>query len=246
MFTVWDDGSDIVGSGSVSPASSSVRVHLTSIPTYLSHTDETPPRYRFLGWIGWYSGDYRSPGQAIHYADQEFQSDLEEWDGVWYSLVLNVAGTLYRRAPLADDVIQACRVYRTTAQTIANNTAQNISFDAEHDDPYNLHSIASNPDRITVAQPGWYAIGGCVKWGAATLGARGAAILKNDLVGLALVEEPSVVTTTVRSVQTVHTVAHLDAGDYVTLQVVQTSGADLAADVQSGESPELWLARLGS
>lgn len=97
---MWDVGTPIVGESVIAPPAAIVRVELTSIPDYLSKTSDNPPRYRWLGTIGWTIEGARTRGETLIYADQLIDRPVEQADGIYVILALNVAGTLYRGVDL--------------------------------------------------------------------------------------------------------------------------------------------------
>lgn len=52
----------------------------------------------------------------------------------------------------------ACRVYRTTTQSINNNTLTAVTFDAERFDTDTMHSTVTNTGRITFTTAGIYVV----------------------------------------------------------------------------------------
>ena len=135
----------------------------------------------------------------------------------------------------------AARVSRTSAQTIPHNSSTELSFTEERYDTAALHA-SGTPTRLTAPVAGVYSIGGSIIWGTDTDGGRTVRIQKNGDTFLAEHSSPASDNTVS---QTISTMAKLDAGDYVEVQVVHTANAPLDI-VDSGErSPEFamtWLA----
>jgi hypothetical protein len=59
----------------------------------------------------------------------------------------------------------ACRVYRTTNQSIPNAAFTILTFDAERYDTAGLHSTSVATSRITIGTAGLYLVTGHIEWG---------------------------------------------------------------------------------
>lgn len=147
-----------------------------------------------------------------------------------------------------------CVLNRTAAQSIADATDTAITFPSgsvtEELDSDGLHSGVTNSARITIPSGGggWYAIGGNVRWETNATGVRVLWVEYNGSAGsgTAITESRTAASgSTTQTSQLVSTVYLLTAGDYVTLNVRQTSGG--AKDVQSsGFSARFYAVRLFS
>lgn len=147
-----------------------------------------------------------------------------------------------------------CVLNRTAAQSINDSTDTAITFPAgsvtEELDSDGFHSTASNTARITIPSGGggWYLIGGNVRWETNATGVRVLWTEYNGTAGTGTVIGESRIASsgsTTQTSQLVSTVYLLSAGDYVSLNVRQTSGA--ARDVQSsGFSARFYALRLFS
>lgn len=138
----------------------------------------------------------------------------------------------------------ACRVYKSSAQSIGTSSFATITFDQERFDTDGMHSTSSNTDRITIQTPGIYLVTGMVGFDSNAAGLRSAGIFMNGSTYLAAIDVPA------NSVGgcnlALSTIYEFAAGDYVTLRVWQNSGGALNVLAASASSPELaaiWLGR---
>lgn len=122
-------------------------------------------------------------------------------------------------------------VYQTAAQSIPTATFTAINFDTEETDNDGMHSTGTNPSRLTAVTPGWYLVSGQVAYAANATGSR------NARLGVNLAVVPASGTTTLPAngnlgVATVATRAvFLNAGDFVQIQGMQSSGGALNTGV---------------
>jgi len=125
---------------------------------------------------------------------------------------------------------QGCQVF-TTGETITNNTATDVEWTNEDHDVTGWHSAGTNPERLTVPAgfDGYYALSTTIQWEGHATGDRKVRIQKNGVT----LREGIVNDTSEAQIfdQHVRYVDYLVAGDYVTIEVLQTSGGDL--DVHS-------------
>lgn len=147
-----------------------------------------------------------------------------------------------------------CILNRTAAQSISDSTDTAITFPTgsvtEELDTDGMHSGSTNTARITVPAggSGVYLIGGNVRWETNATGARVLWAEYNGSAGTGTVIAESRIASSGGATQTsqlVSTVYLLADGDYVTMNVRQTSGG--ARDVQSaGFSARFYALRLFS
>lgn len=138
----------------------------------------------------------------------------------------------------------ACRVRRTTAQSINTATVTAITFDAERTDTDTMHSTSSNTSRITITTSGRYHVYGNVAYAANATGIRYTAIRLN---GTTVVVEDARAPAgagdaTIVSIDTSYL---FSAGDYVELVAFQTSGGALNLDVRANATPEFGAEFIG-
>lgn len=137
----------------------------------------------------------------------------------------------------------ACRVRRTTAQSINNNTETAITFDAERYDTDGMHSTSSNTSRITINTAGIYTIGATLELAAATDYSRWYVTIKlNATTYLALWQDQDPGTANGGRNVTITTDYKFAAADYVELYVLQQNGAAAARNINSSAafSPEFY------
>jgi hypothetical protein len=134
-------------------------------------------------------------------------------------------------------------VTNSAAESTTSGVLQDLSFDSERYDTADLHDPATNNSRLTAPVTGIYAVNAGVGWLGDPDGYSGISVIKNDATAIASQRWPAVATT--GTFQTITDHVLLQAGDYLEVRVVQTSGNPL--DVQKGIefSPEFsmtWLA----
>lgn len=142
----------------------------------------------------------------------------------------------------------ACRVYRSTAQSIAHNTNVAVTFDSERFDPTGMHSTSSNTSRITISDAGLYVVGGGGRLAAATdytriqitLFVNGATVIQQQ-------DDPDPGTANVTRGYTVQTLWKFAASDYVELLFYHTNGASAARNLEAAAafSPEFYACWVG-
>lgn len=122
----------------------------------------------------------------------------------------------------------SCKIGRTTAQTIANNTLTTIAFDSEFYDAEGMFTAASDDEIITLPRAGKVVVVAQVSFASNSTGYRYADIVVGGSV-VAQVQLPPATGVPTRVLLT--GVADVAANDTVSLRVQQTSGGDL--DVQA-------------
>jgi hypothetical protein len=133
----------------------------------------------------------------------------------------------------ASNVFVGCLAQKSGSQTIANATQEKITFAAtEIYDTDGFHSTVTDTSRMTIpsGKGGYYLIYAQVNWDASTAGRRIIYITKNNTSSLRAAEAFSVATNTQYPVSMISTVENLTAGDYVEIEVLQTSGGNLNTD----------------
>ena len=141
-----------------------------------------------------------------------------------------------------------CVLLLLASQAILDATDSAISFpDAEPLDSDAFHSTAVDTWKVTIPAGGggWYDIGACVQFATNATGIRAAWVALNGSgsTGTSIVQQR--IASSGAATQTVlvlHTVYLLAAGDYLSLNVRQTSGGNLDASA-TGHSPRLWVVR---
>jgi hypothetical protein len=136
------------------------------------------------------------------------------------------------------------RVYNNAALTIPDTTGTLLTFNAERYDNGGLHDTVTNNSRLTAQKAGKYTIWAGVEWALNTTGFRMVAIRLNGTTNIALVTANG--TTGNTTDQSISTLYHLAAGDYVEVMVWQTSGGNLNVSVGGSYSPEFAMQWLGA
>jgi hypothetical protein len=130
-------------------------------------------------------------------------------------------------------------------QSVADAADEALLFGVEEFDQDATHvsdSTCVNPNRSRLTAPlaGLYEIGAAVEWPANNLGARTLSVRRDGLVALATDRVDAV--NGAETLQTVQTLARLDAGDFVEAVVRKTGGGSL---IVNGPESYLTLAWLG-
>jgi hypothetical protein len=152
---------------------------------------------------------------------------------------------------VALETFHGCRVYRTTSQSLTNNTITVVSFDTEEFDTDAYHDSGTNPSRLTIPTGlgGKYLLSGGGDFQASGVGivALGFRINGDTADRLAWTAQPF--TAGMDQGISISEIVSLAAGDYVELTAYQTSGGALnyANNVDGGvqNRNHLSIARLG-
>lgn len=139
----------------------------------------------------------------------------------------------------------ACRVYRTTDQSIATATTTAIAFDAERHDATGMHEPATNPSRITIVTPGVYRLSAAVEFGTDPVGSYSLVLLVNGTTTIATDQKELTSGTGPAAMLNASTEYKLAAADYVEAVVTQDSGVSVAVKALGNYSPEFAAAWLG-
>lgn len=116
---------------------------------------------------------------------------------------------------------------QTAAQTLTTATNAVLAFDTEDIDRDNGHSTSTNTSRYTAQTAGWYYIQGSASFAGNITGTRIARFLVN---GTALNAGGNITAYTLNTntnVLPINNFTYLNVGDYVEIQVQQTSGGNL-------------------
>ena len=144
--------------------------------------------------------------------------------------------------PAMFGTIPTVRTYNSADETIADSTFTTLTFDTNRYDTAGMHSTSTNTPRLTAPISGVYAVTANVRWTANATGFRDLDFEKGPNF-----EGGSQITAASASVdapQSVTTQLRLAAGDYLTVDVYQTSGGDLAVP-SSADTPAFemtWIA----
>jgi len=143
--------------------------------------------------------------------------------------VLTVAGGVPSWAtPASGSSFVGCAIYKiTTNQTLANDVNVDITFNGEDYDTNGFHDNSTNNERITIpsGKAGKYLLQTSIIFTANATGVRDVAFLLNNTTILGSMLVPGVATYTNR-VQHIY-VGNFAVGDYITVNVNQSSGGNL-------------------
>jgi hypothetical protein len=139
-------------------------------------------------------------------------------------------------------IYEGTRVHRTSNQSIPNNAATIISFDAARYNVGPMWAAAPNPTRLTAQRGGVYSITANFAWAAQAGGFRSANIILNGATIIAI--DSSMLLSNNGCDMHVSTNYKLTPGDYIELQVYQNSGVAVNVASSNAYSPEFtaqWL-----
>lgn len=243
-MVIWSAPVPITGTGFFTTPASHIRLNLTSIPDYYSQSAGNPPLYRSLGNITPVATNGRLEPTSIRWPDSEYDVDRNDLTGWDYRLAANVSGNIYEGAEIMSDATIAAAVYRSAALSIADATDTWVDMDAEQFDAWGMHSLTTNPSRVTATAPGWYMVTGGVRWSHNATGYRLSSIWKNRSERVS--EHVFIETATnVQPRQVLSGLVWMDVGDYVELDVYQNSGGALDLQLSGPWGNGLKVARLG-
>ena len=147
--------------------------------------------------------------------------------------VLTVAAGIPSWATPAAASFVGCLATISGTQTISNATQTKKTFTGtDIFDTDGFHDPASNDTRITIPAGlgGYYLISAKSTWNNSTNGRRIIYITKNNGAALTSSEGFSTATNTVYPTSNTQVVANLSAGDYVEVEIYQSSGGNLDTD----------------
>lgn len=137
------------------------------------------------------------------------------------------------------------RVRHNANQTIADITQTVVAFNTEVFDTGGFHDNTTDNSRLTAPADGYYLFGFSVTFAFHATGVRYARFLYN---GGTVIGVSSVNAVTVTNQQTsiqASTLYYMTAGDYMTMDVYQSSGGNLALIGNSNSSPIFWVYKVG-
>lgn len=150
-----------------------------------------------------------------------------------------IGQTEVKEVPLTDI---GCRVYNSANISIANNTSASPTFDSERYDSDDMHSLVTNPGRITFTRAGKHLVIAHMQFASNATGIRQTIIRLNGTTNLA-----AVTTNAVNGGATdlnVSTVYDFAINDFVDVVVYQNSGGALNISAAANYSPEFSAQRL--
>lgn len=135
----------------------------------------------------------------------------------------------------------SCHLTRTAVQSIPNSVATSLAFTSEITDTDSFHSTVTNTARITIPTglDGYYEGGFTGEWAVNATGIRSARITKNNTTLLTRDVRAAYSSVVCHNIPIPTT--YLVAGDFVTVDVVQTSGGALNFAFGADYSPRFWM-----
>ncbi len=137
------------------------------------------------------------------------------------------------------------KAYRSTTQSIPNNTGTPVEFDAEDFDSDGFHDTGTNPSRFTVPAglAGKYLATGSALWAAGGSGSRSLSFHVNGAAQRSVVKGDDPAAGATSASFDISEVLNLAEGDYVELVAFQDSGGSLSL---SATNTYMSLTRMGS
>jgi hypothetical protein len=140
----------------------------------------------------------------------------------------------------------AAELRATATQSIGTGSYTALLFGTEDldDDPAGTgaHSTSADTSRYTAVYPGWYLVSGTCGFAANSSGLRGLRWAKNGsaINGGEVFYPPTASSTPIYPART--KLIFLNVGDYVELQVFQSSGGNLNTSASSTDQPSMTVA----
>lgn len=156
------------------------------------------------------------------------------------------AGDIIRASDVA---VQACRVNRTVAQSLTDNTLTTIAFDDELFDTDGMHDTVTNNSRITINTAGFYTVGFVGVIAANSDYSRTETYLRiNGSTVIAFNLKDGTDLGSQSQTLAVSTVYEFVVGDYIEVRVLQDNSSSAARDLEAtgDQSPHFYAARIGS
>ncbi len=136
-------------------------------------------------------------------------------------------------------------VYNSSNIAIVGQYPVTLTFDSELFDTDGIHDTVSNTDRLIVPEDGLYLVGGCASFGVANYFAT-LRIASNTLSTLAWTSGGSNGAANCPVINQVTALANLQAGDYLTLWVSQSTTSSKNVAAYGYYSPSFWMVKIGA
>ena len=135
-----------------------------------------------------------------------------------------------------------CYARSSVSISLADSAYTAIPLNTNMNDPQNMHSATTNNTRIIIPKSGNYAINGIIVFASNSTGRREACIRLNGGDYIAVNSAPA---DNANQGVTVSAIQYLNAGDYIELCGLQTSGAALNALIYYNCAPSVSVQRIG-
>lgn len=142
------------------------------------------------------------------------------------------------------DYTEGARVYATAIQAIPDDDFTPIAFTAERYDTDGIHDNSTNNSRLTCKTVGKYTIQATVRMAVNTAGYRNLQCILNGttVIDGSVELNPTDADSPILKISTIYDLA---VGDYVELEILQTTGGALNTRVSANYSPEFMMQRIG-
>ncbi len=151
--------------------------------------------------------------------------------------------TLYAKVNALDSLHESAYVYRTTSLSIPDDVDTPVEFDSEEYDETGMHSLVSNPARLTAQSSGLYYVQAHVQFPIHNnVGYRIASLFKNgDFYsgGISIASDKMIPTSTIEVVGNPSSIVRLNQNDYIQVTVRQNSGGSLSIQRDNGHKYSL-------
>lgn len=160
-------------------------------------------------------------------------------------LTADSAQTLGLKWAAISSTFVGASAYKSTNQSLSNNTNTAVTFDTENYDTDSFHSNVTNNTRFTIpsGKAGKYLITGTMSFASDTTGYREVMLYKNGAISNFLAKNYPVQTSGTNV--NFNVVVNLAVNDYIEIYVIQTSGTTMNLQGTSGYS-EIQLSYLGA
>lgn len=137
--------------------------------------------------------------------------------------------------------VPTARVYNSAAIDIVTATPTALTFNSEWWDNDDIHSTATNTDRLTAPVTGIYLVIVSIEWEADADGYRLLYLQKNGSIAL---NATKILTTAAPDYQSVSTIVDLDFSEYVRAIVEHSAGNNLEVTRTEATSPEFSIVKV--
>ena len=139
----------------------------------------------------------------------------------------------------------ACRVFNSSAISVATGALVLLTFNSERFDNDGIHSTTTNTGRLTCVTAGAYLITGAFSFAASAAGSQRSGLVRLNgvtQIGNLDAQRNGASATSL----TISTIYKLAVGDYVELGVFQDTGGSLNVNASGNFSPEFAMAWLSA
>lgn len=166
------------------------------------------------------------------------------WDASASELLFRLGTIVTNRMSSSSVAASACRLWRSTTQTIPTVTNTYVQFDTEVFDDDSYANLGSDNTKITISRSGLYLVGLGTAWNSVSVGPGYSRVELNGPAGQSVVSFDRQVTASF-PVETNTNLVQLAANDTLKLQVYHNSGGDrdIVASAAGNVWSSMWLIR---